>query len=66
MAKRRHTREQVINRHGEAGAAIGEGDGPAGMAVQIDVGQDIHGAIVEIDASRFDKWLQLIFLWRRE
>ncbi|MDE0462341.1 MAG: hypothetical protein OXH93_08030 [Caldilineaceae bacterium] len=56
----------MINRHGEAGAAIGEGDGPAGMAVQIDVGQDIHGAIVEIDASRFDKWLQLIFLWRRE
>ncbi len=50
-----------------AGAAgTDQADGLAGMAVQIDVSQDIHGAIVEIDASRFDKWLQLIFLWRRE
>ena len=38
----------------------------AGMAVQIDVSQDIQGAIAEIDASKFDKWLHLIFLWRRE
>lgn len=37
-----------------------------GMAVQIEVIQDIEGAIAEIDAGEFDKWLHLIFLWRRE
>ena len=46
----------MIDKGGEAGAAIAEG-GLVGMAVQIDVSQDIEGAIAEIDAGRFDRRL---------
>ncbi len=38
----------------------------AGMPVQIDVIQDVKAAIAEFDASKFDEWLHLVFLWRRE
>ena len=47
-------------------AGTDQADELAGMEVQIDVIQDIEGAITEIDAEKFDKWLHLVFLWRRE